>query len=350
MPSRDTANKILSSVGHISKKDQVQALCNSGYSLSGAYKVLKAFSNDGVTQDGRRNNGAMRKITGTAAGGLVHDYVNATNKSTRKTAKKFNVCHKTISNTLKRYGVTCYKRKTAPFYNAEKKNDIKRALGRLYREHLIKSANGKPFIIMDDETYITQNDKIKFGGKVFYAKDLQSTPEDIRFVGLTKFPFKVGLWYAMSAQGISDYYIWKQSMAIDAHKYKIYCLEQRLVPFIEKHYSDRNCIFWPDKAPAHYAGSVLRYLESKQIPIVKRSNNPTNVPQCRPIELLHAEIKRRVFADKFHPQSVNELETRLRQIMDDLVVHAPRHCVGFDCRVRSLVDKAYRYGLLSVHK
>ena len=42
--------------------------------------------------------------------------------------------------------------------------------------------------------------------------------------------------------------------------------------------------------------------------------------------------------------------TRLRQIMDDLVVHAPRHCVGFDCRVRSLVDKAYRYELLSVHK
>jgi len=154
--------------------------------------VLKAFSNDGVTQDGRLNR-AMRKITGTSAEGLVHDYVNATNKSTRKTAKKFNVCRKTISNTLKRYGVTCYKRKTAPFYNAEK-NDIKRVLRRLYIEHLIKSGNGKLFIIMDDETYITQNDKIKFGGKVCYAKDLQSTPDDIRFVGLTKFPFKVGLW------------------------------------------------------------------------------------------------------------------------------------------------------------
>ena len=100
---------------------------------------------------------------------------------------------------------------------------------------------------MDDETYITQNDEGKFSSRTFYARDIQNTPDVIKTSGRTKFPFNVGLWYAMSVHGISDCYIWSQGMAIVAHKYKTHCFQQRLVPFIEKHYPLRNCIFSPDK-------------------------------------------------------------------------------------------------------
>ena len=262
MASRESANNILFSIAHLCQKDKFQALCSSGYSKSGAYKVLKTFDTSGSTSDGRQNNGAKPKISGTAAGGLVHNYNNATHKSLRKTARNFNVCHTTTSNTLKRYGVMCHKRKTAPLYHLSKKGNMKKTLGRLYREHLTKCEDGLPFIIMDDETYITQNDEGKFSSRTFYAKDAHNTPEGIRTSGRTKFTFKVGLWYAMSIHGISDYYIWSLGIAIDAHKYKTNCLQQRLVPFIEKYYPDRNCIFWPDKASSHYAASVLSYLDS----------------------------------------------------------------------------------------
>lgn len=350
MHSRNIANNILMSTSHLCKKDRLLALRSNGYSLSGAYKVLKQFDTLGSAFDGRQYNGAQRKITGPAAGGLVSSFNNSTHQSLRKAAKNFNVCHATVSNTLKRYGVMCHKRKKAPMYNSSMKKQIKKTLGRLYREHLTMGQDGLPFIIMDDETYITQNDEGKFSSRTFYAKEINTTPEEIRTYGRTKFPFKVGLWYAMSAHGISDYYIWSQGMAINAQNYKTHCLQQRLVPFVEKHYPGRNCIFWPDKASSHYAASTLHYLESKQIPVVKKCNNPTNVPQCRPIELLHAEIKRRVFDNKFHPQSAAQLELRLRTIMDDLILHAPPHCDNFCSKVRVLVDKAYRCGLLSVHK
>lgn len=350
MASREVANNILLSTEHMNKKDRLQALQNAGYSKPGAYKVLRQFEKTGSAVDGRQHNGAARKITGVVAGGLVRTFNNSTHKSLRTAAQKFGVCHKTISNTLKRYGVLCHKRKPAPMYRPEKKLEIRRALGRLYREHLIQGNSGLPTIIMDDETYITQNDEAKFSSKTYYAKDTSTTPEEIRFTGHTKFPFKVGLWYAVSEYGVSDYYIWNQGMAIDAQKYKIHCLQKRLIPYIKKNCSVKNCIFWPDKASSHYASSVVKYLASKQIPTVLKINNPTNVPQCRPIELLHAEIKRRVFEDAFHPQNVEQLQLRLCVIMDELVSHAPEMCSNFSSRVRVLVDKAYRHGLLSVQK
>ena len=169
MASRESSHNVLCSIAHLSNKDSLQPLHNSGYSLSGAYKVIKIFDTDEAVKDSRRYNGAHPKISGTSAEGLVHDKNNATNKSLRKTAKNFNVYHKTISNTLKRYEMTYHKWKTAPLYNPAKKNDIKKALERLYREHLVKGDNGNPFIIMDDETYVTQNDEAKFSGKTFYA-------------------------------------------------------------------------------------------------------------------------------------------------------------------------------------
>jgi hypothetical protein len=235
-------------------------------------------------------------------------------------------------------------------YDPAKKPDIRKTLGRLYREHLTLSPGGLPTIIMDDETYFTQNDESKFSCKWFYAKDSSTTPEQIRFAGRSKFPFKVGLWYAISDYGVSDYYIWNQGVAIDAQKYKIHCLQKRLIPYIQKYCPQKNCIFWPDKASSHYASTVIRYLNSKQIPIVLKQNNPTNVPQCRPIELLHAKVKRRVFADAFHPKCADELRSRLCEIMDELVNHAPKMCTNFSSRVRVLVDNAYRHGLLSVQK
>jgi hypothetical protein len=243
--------------------------------------------------------------------------------------------------------VICRKRKKVPLYDQTKKAEIRRTLGRLFRQHL---SNDLPFVVMDDETYITQNDEAKFGSRFYYAKNPANTAEDIRTIGITKFPFKIGLWFAVSDKGISDYFIWRQGLAIDGYKYKVYCLQQRLLPYIRQHFPDGNYIFWPDKASAHYAKNVLQYLSSKHIRLVPKVNNPTNVPQCRPIETLHAQIKQRVFADKFHPKSVADLEFRIREIMDNLKCHAPSMCNGFSAKVRALVNGAYRNGLLSVHK
>ena len=47
-------------------------------------------------------------------------------------------------------------------YKSESKNDVRQALDRLYRQILTGQNNMLPFIIMDDETYITQKDGGRF--------------------------------------------------------------------------------------------------------------------------------------------------------------------------------------------
>ena len=84
--------------------------------------------------------------------------------------------------------------------------------------------------------------------------------------------------------------------------------------------------------------------------MVAKDCNPTNVPQYRHTGGIHAKIKRRIFSDKFHPNSAAELKVRLCAVMDDMKHYAPTICSGFSGRVRALVDKSHQKGLLSVHK
>ena len=66
--------------------------------------------------------------------------------------------------------------------------------------------------------------------------------------------------------------------------YKNDCIIKRLIPFINKHHSDGNYVFWPDLASSHYARSVTNYLDEKNIRYVTKFDNPACVPELRPIE------------------------------------------------------------------
>ena len=43
-------------------------------------------------------------------------------------------------------------------------------------------------------------------------------------------------------------------------------------------------IFWPDQARVHYVKSVINYLNKNNVNFACKSDNPVNVPECRPIE------------------------------------------------------------------
>lgn len=73
--------------------------------------------------------------------------------------------------------------------------------------------------------------------------------------------------------------------------------------------------YWPDKASFHYSKKVLDLLESQQIEVVPKKDNPTNLPQCRPIEQAHTIIKRAVFKDDFKSKKAQELITRIHTVM-----------------------------------
>ena len=149
--------------------------------------------------------------------------------------------------------------------------------------------------------------------------------------------------------GVSDYFIWENSMAINGELYGNECITKRLIPFIENSNMKDQCLFWPDKASSHYAKSVKKILETAQIQLLPYHINPTNTPQLRPIERAHALLKRAIFADNFQPKNVGQLRKRVEDVMkkSDTILKEIYHDLSM--RIRVLCDRARRSGILSVH-
>ncbi|XP_055633567.1 uncharacterized protein LOC129773925 [Toxorhynchites rutilus septentrionalis] len=71
-----------------------------------------------------------------------------------------------------------------------------------------------------------------------------------------------------------------------------------------KHHSDGKYVCWPDKASSHYAKETLAYLKEKQITYVPKERNPTNLPQCRPIEDFFSFLSTLVYKNKLAAHSL----------------------------------------------
>ena len=207
-----------------------------------------------------------------------------------------------------------------------------------------------PIVVMDDEAYVSENDGALFSVRGFYTKALDTTPDNVRYAQVKKWPFKVGFWYAISDCGVSEAYIWSQGLAIDGPRYKVRYLQQRLLPFIQNNGILEHCVFWPDKASSHYSTLVLNYLQTKQGNVITKKDNPTNLPQCRPIENCHAIIKRAIFADNFEPKNADELMKRTIDIFGRSQELLRPVYTGLSQRVRKLLDKTRRLGLYATHR
>jgi transposase len=77
-------------------------------------------------------------------------------------------------------------------------------------------------------------------------------------------------------------------------------------------------VFWPDLAFAHYAKDKLVRLEELKIEYVQKEENPPNVPHIRPIEKFWANLKRKVYSNKYRPKDLKCLMIRkkLKSIED----------------------------------
>jgi hypothetical protein len=325
-------------------------LIELGCAKSSTNRVVKTFKESGELVDHRIFNAPVKKLTSTNRQVLSRKFNNSTGVSQRAMARKMNVHQSTISRTLKRdLGISFHKRKRAPHYSEEKKHEIQQAASRLYRNHFT-GVSPLPIIIMDDESYVTANDGTRHTSQGYYSKSPSSAPDSVKYACAMKFPFKVGFWYAICDLGVSEAFVWNQGLAIDSHKYKTFCLQQRLIPFIDSLNIRDICIFWPDKASCHYSASVLAYLNSKQIAVVPKVDNPTNMPQCRPIENGHTLIKRAIFEDDFHPKTVEELRLRTIEVLARREEILRPIYTNLSARVRKLLDTTRRNGLYAAHR
>ena len=205
---------------------------------------------------------------------------NKVGQRTRRLGRKFGISHSTVHRILTKNNISYRKRKQAPKYSARKLEIIPKCCRALRDKHV---ANGK-FIVLDDKSSITFSHHELSGNDGYYTDNFETTPDNVKYAGKTKFEPKVLVWLAISSKGISTPVIRPRSAkAINANIYIDQCLP-KLKQFIEKKHTQDEIMFWPDLVSSHCAKKTLNWLTEKNIPCVPKKDNSLNVLQARPIE------------------------------------------------------------------
>lgn len=267
----------------------------------------------------KSGSGRPRKMSASQQQKLKRTIDHKTGMSQRKLASKFEVSVGTINNSLKRLGVSYFKRRRAPKHTeeqAQRQNDRLKILA-----DKVSGDSSSCDIVMDDESYFTLSGAGMPGNFGYYSSDRNRTPNDIRLRDEAKFPEKVMIWCCISRRGISDVYVAPKRTLMDALLYQTKCLS-KVLKFVDSHYDSRDeVLFWPDLATCHYATINQDFMTNEGLPFVKRHENPPNAPQLRPIENFWGLLKQRVYAGNYSAKTRDELmghtELRLPKITKD---------------------------------
>ena len=94
--------------------------------------------------------------------------------------------------------------------------------------------------------------------------------------------------------------------------------QSTILPFVDKYYSNGNILFWPDLAQSHYSKIVEQRLNEKNIPYVSLVDNPPNVPQARPIEVIWTILERKIYENNWEANNIDHLVRRIKQKIKEL--------------------------------
>lgn len=311
---RTSVQNFLGQQPDASKSTIVNHFLRQGYPRSTIYATIDRVASGLPCQDLPRS-GRPRVLSKRQETFLKKAAENKVGVSIRKLSRKYPVHFSTIHRYLKRLNLNYYRRQKVPKYTAKQAEDVRSTVRRLLRRHFKPGVS----IIIDDEKYFGFGcDEIP-GNAGFYTEDKAATSTDVKFKGQEKYPTKILVWIAVSDRGISEPLFRKsKSSAINQKVYLAECLQARLLPFINRFHADGNYCFWPDKASSHYANAVLDWLFEENINFVPKDDNPTNLPQARPIENLWGVLAQRVYEGGWTAKSERALRMRIKKKLREL--------------------------------
>ena len=325
---------------HSLTKNTVNHFASQGIPRRTVYNIIKKYTTHLTTQF-LPKPGRPSKISEKQLKALVKAVDNKTGVSLRRLGRRFGVHYSTISRVLRsRTLVRVLKRKSAPKYsNADQENRARTNSLKVYR--LLKP---DVELIMDDEKYFSLTGDV-VGNRSYYTSDRSNAPPGIKFKRRMKFEPKLLVWWAISASGRSSVYVHRSKNAVDSNTYLHECIKKRLIPFIGRRHNSDRVLFWPDLASSHYSQQVQSFLANHGVKCVKRSQNPPNVPQARPIETVWSLLEQKVYEGGWEAKNLEELAKRIKlkaKSIDQKVV------TRMILRVRSDLLKMHRHGVYSV--
>ena len=117
----------------------------------------------------------------------------------------------------------------------------------------------------------------------FIPQTLTQLAKEVKYNEVSKYKKKLLIWICISELGVSAPIFRESGMAVNADVY-LDIIKRGLVPFIGKYHLNDDYKFWPDLASSHYANKVVDYYRAQNIDFVEKSENPSKVPEARPIE------------------------------------------------------------------
>ena len=285
------------------KSYTVNHFVDEGCNRESIYRIIRNYESRKTTT---RKTGSGRKakiMNKDNLKKLKRLFDHRDNISQRKGARKFGCTQQYISNALKKIGVKCYKKIKSPEYSPDQIKAVKKQCRWMYQNY------AKKLFILDDEKYFSLSGN---GNNFFYASDKQRTPNNVKHKFKRKFEAKVMLYIVVSSKGISKPFFRKSGLAVDQNTYVKSCLSKILVPFLRKYHSDGNYIFWSDKASSHYSKKAIQFLENENVHFVPKDKNPTNLPQCRPIEDFFGSLSNLVYENGWAAKNMEQLKRRIR--------------------------------------
>jgi hypothetical protein len=256
--------------------------------------------------------------------------------SQRQLARKFGCSQPHIGKTLKgKTDIRFHKRIAVPY-----RTEAQTAVYRPRSRRISLKFHGREFII-DDESYFTLSNSDKNANGGYYSNDVSETPDDVRCKEKKKFEQKLLVWLAISPKGMSQVFITRSGQAVNQDVYREECIRKRLMPFIKKHHSDGNFVFWPDLASSHYAKSVLEYLKANNVVFVEKKDNPPCAPRLRPIENFWSILKGYVYDKGWEAEKLDQLKQRIKYCLKKADVGLVQRMM---LSVPSKLDAVRRYG------
>lgn len=264
---------------------------------------------------------------------LKRSFNNRDNQSQRQAAKKFNCSQVWICKSLKKLQVQCRKKQKSPDYT----NQIISAIKSQCR--WMAANYGNLFFVLDDECYFPLSNSRVPGNDRFYSNSVATSPPNIRYKFQKKYEKKLMLYIVISEKGVSKPWFKDGGLAINQIIYQEECLSKILIPFLRDHHSDGNFVFWPDKASSHYAKKTQDFLKAKEIPFVPKDRNPTNLPQCRPIEDFFGILKSLVYKNNWRAKNFEQLKKRIRLCLKKIDTKSIQEaCRGIRTKLRLVAD------------
>lgn len=307
----------------------VNHFLNENIARSTIYSILKRKQVTRKAGSGKKPT----KLLSKQKKWLKSNFNNKDGLSQRDAARKLKCTQPHICKALKKIGLRCRKKQRSPDYTPEQIKLVKSQCRYMVRNY------GRKSFVLDDESYFPLSRSQMPGNNVFYTNDISNTPSDIKYKFKKKFENKVMLYIVISDRGVSKPWFKPSGLAINQEVYQNQCLRKILVPFIKKHHSDNNYIFWPDKASSHYAKKTLDYLTAENIPFVPKIRNPTNLPQCRPIEDFFGNLSSLVYKNNWKAKNIQQLKNRMRLCIKKMDISAvQRQCGNIVTKLRRVSD------------